>query len=497
MRCVSTRGMGSWSVVLMVAMTCGRSFAGGVVIPTFTDETTTRLIALANVGANDPSEKDYGIGDFDGDGDDDIIVARRNGFNGNNGSPLPNVLLLNENGVLTDRTNVFALGLLTSNRSRDVVIADFDNNGFPDAMVANGPATAPVLLMNRGLDNGNWLGFDTRPGMLPNGFNVDAWTVSAGDIANDDDDFPDVFVGVRSGTDRILINRGSLAGEWQGFADESSRLGGNANTSAVRSSAVVDINQDGDDDIIEDVTNPTAVLRIVSNNGSGMFTSAPQTVISGAAYNFGLGDLNGNGTLDFYGVRNGVDQYRENLGPTAGDLIALGPLFSAAGSNGFGAICRTGDLNTDGTDDFLVADLDQEFPQDCSRRLKIYLNSGVAPYLTNAYPTPQPWTPNGTSDVALIDIDGDGDLDMFIGSCSGNAVFMQDGSPALSGDVDGDGDVDLIDTISFDECANGPNVSPSPLPPPTVAECLDAFDFDGDGDVDFEDFGLFQLAFTG
>ncbi|MEE8154998.1 MAG: FG-GAP-like repeat-containing protein [Phycisphaerales bacterium] len=416
-------------------------------IPSFTDETDGRLVADPDVGDSDTSEKDYGLGDFDNDGDMDIIVARRIALNGNNGSPLPNTLFMNGSGVLTDMTAARAPALLDANRSRDVVVADFNNDGWLDAMIVNGPAAAPVLLINLQDIGDGWLGFSSAPNMLPKGFSVDAWSVAAGDLTNDDDAYPDVFVGVRSGNDRILVNLGAQEGTWRGFEDGSARLGANANTSAVRSSEILDINGDGDEDILEGVTSPTGALRMLANDGAGMFASTPQTIASGAVYNFATGDLDGNGVMDFFGVRNGFDQYRENLGPGKDDAVNLGALFTAPNSNGFGAICRVADLNTDGTDDFLVTDLDQEFPQDCARHLKIFVNSGKSPYLTEAYPVQQPWTPNGTSDVALLDLDDDGDLDMFIGHCTGNSVFTQDGSPNVLGDIDGDGSVGAADLL--------------------------------------------------
>lgn len=469
----------------------------GPVVPTFTDETATFLNAPADVGSADPAEKDYGLGDLDRDGDIDVVVARRTGLNNNNGVALPNTLFMNVDGVLTDLTAELAPGLLVSNRSRDVVVEDFDNDGWLDVLVADGPSNPPVLLMNQGESAGVWQGLVVSPGFLPAGFNIDAWTVSAGDLRNDGDAYPDLFIGVRAGNDRILVNLGAPFGSWLGFVDQSARLGANASTTAVRSSRIVDMNGDGDADIVEDVTNPTGATRMLANDGTGMFTSAPQNFITGATYNFGLGDLDGNGSLDIFGVRNGLDQYRQNLGPDGGDGIVLGALFSAPNSNGFGAICRVADLNGDDTDDFLVADLDQEFPQDCSRRLKIFLNTGVSPFLIDAYPTPQPWTKNGTSDIAMIDLDGDFDLDMLIGHCTGHSVFLQDGSPTHPADFDEDGDIDIDDFAVFDDCMAGPGLPPDPTFPVSPAQCLGAFDFDDDGDVDWNDSQVFLLAYTG
>ena len=420
--------------------------------PTFTNETATRLSG-AGV-STDSSEKDYGIGDFDLDGDDDVIVGRRVGLNINTGSPLPNFLLMNQSGVLTDMTAALAPALSASQRTRDVLIDDFDNDGWLDALIADGPNVAPLLLMNQGESGGSWLGFADMSIMLPAGFNVDAWTAGSGDLLNDGDGYPDVFVGVRTGNDRILINAGDAGAGWLGFTDGSARLGANASTNAVRSVTITDLNGDGDQDIIQGVTG-TGLLRMLPNNGSGMFNAAGQTFANSATYNHALGDLDGDGDLEIFAVQNGNDQYRLNNGPAAGETISLGAAVNAPGTNGFGAICRATDLDGDGLTDFLVADLDQEFPQDCSRRLQILLNDGTGPsFLFDAYPGVVGWTPNGTSDVAPIDIDGDNDIDLLIGHCGGNTVWTQDGTgvviPRFSrGDVNNDGALDVADPVSL------------------------------------------------
>ncbi len=436
-----------------IAVVGGSTLAGDVPIPTFTDETSTRLSAIASVGEADISEKDYGLGDFDNDGDVDIISARRIALKVNTGQPLRNTLFMNESGVLTNRTADFAPALLTSTRSRDVAVADFNEDGWLDALIVHGPSTVPTLLVNLCGKGGAWLGFEERADLLPVGFAVDAWNVSTGDITGDG--FDDAFIGVRLGDDRLLVNLGhDKGGGWLGFADESSRLGGNASTTAVRSSVIVDINGDGDMDLIEGQTCCDGIVRLIPNDGEGNLDGVPQNIFTGQAYNFALGHLDGDGNLDILGVKNALDQIRVNTGPQ-GDVVGWGSLIDLPGSNGFGSIVRVGDLNSDGTDDFLVCDLDQEFPENCTRRLNIYFNSGVEPYLVEGYTSPVAWTPNGTSDVAMIDLDEDGDLDMLIGWCNGQSVFMQDGSPCPA-DLDGDDTVGIGDFLTVLGSWGGP-----------------------------------------
>ncbi len=126
-----------------------------------------------------------------------------------------------------------------------------------------------------------------------------------------------------------------------------------------------------------------------------------------------------------------------------------------------------------------MCDLDQEFPQDCSRRLRIWLGTDPPGGFDDPWPGGAPWLPSGTSDVAPMDLDGDGDLDLVIAHCGGTSVFLQDGggTPGDPADVDGDGTVGLDDLLAvlaaFGPCPGGGDPCPA--------------DVDGDGDVAFAD----------
>ena len=108
----------------------------------FIDAKATVLDAAPELVANDLQEKDYAWGDVDKDGDIDLVIVRKEPFTTT--GKFPNVLLINEDGVLTDRTADFAsnsdtvgdLGFLTPTNDRDVELVDLDLDGWLDIVTA-------------------------------------------------------------------------------------------------------------------------------------------------------------------------------------------------------------------------------------------------------------------------------------------------------------------------------------------------------------------------
>jgi hypothetical protein len=132
-------------------------------------EDPARLVAPPAVGAADTEEKDYAWGDVDGDGDIDLVVVRKEPFT--TPGRRANVLLMNEGGVLTDRTAQYASasdvpgdqGFLTPTSDRDVALADVDGDGWLDSITAvaltdNEPKhlSHPRIYVNKGEIDGVW-----------------------------------------------------------------------------------------------------------------------------------------------------------------------------------------------------------------------------------------------------------------------------------------------------------------------------------------------------
>ena len=129
----------------------------------FVDETSTRLV-LTSIPLNDAEEKDMVAADFDNDGDKDVAIVRKIPFSNPGG--LINVLLMNENGVLVDRTSTLGADFGVSDDCRDVLAFDSNNDGWVDLCNANTFGEQPRLFINQGESGGVWQGFAEDTGFL-------------------------------------------------------------------------------------------------------------------------------------------------------------------------------------------------------------------------------------------------------------------------------------------------------------------------------------------
>jgi hypothetical protein len=457
---------------------------------TFANETATRMpvgpgLNTAATSTSDAREKDYAWGDIDQDGDIDLICVRKQPFTSPGRDP--NILFMNEgiaeghaiNGVLVDRTAQYASatletetwddpqrpggalpdeGFLTWTNDRDVVLADFDNDGWLDLVTATTISDGapkwighPRIYMNLGENKGgDWLGFRYEPDRIPAmvsasgaaGLNPRFCSVAAGDVTGDG--YPDLYFGdydssgaggsgEPAGIDfnnKFLINQGASN---PGFFTDTltSRISAAKLVSAFGAASVIaDMNNDGAIDIVKQTSlqAPTHVAIHHNNPGNvGFFPDATyKNVDTAAPYFASTGDLNNDGRLDLVVTDDGLDKYYLNTG-NAGDGTANFTSFSfGAPSSGFGSQSVPTDLNNDGWNDVLISDVDVDINDCGGGRLNIYRNLGNAPNVTiQEQPLGGGLVAPSTFNVAVFDIDGDGWKDLVIGHCSGTVVWRQ------------------------------------------------------------------------
>ncbi|HEB54097.1 MAG TPA: VCBS repeat-containing protein, partial [bacterium] len=243
--------------------------------------------------------------------------------------------------------------------------------------------------------------------------------------------------------DRLLINDGNGY-----FTDESA-----ARMSAVmlESSfgmkvAIVDMNNDGKLDIMkDDALNAPQAISISYNNTAteGVFGTY-DLPYGNAPYHFNVGDLNNDGWTDFIVSDDGQDRYMLNLGATGSGPATFGSTIAfsysgGGGDDGFGGNNLIVDLDNDGWQDAIIADVDVDI-SGCSRRCHIFRNLGNAP--TNTLQEQivsgqvvggiTPADLQGTFDVAVFDINGDGWKDLVVGRCTGTQVYINDPPTGLT-----------------------------------------------------------------
>ena len=414
------------------------------------DIQTDERLVLSSVANSDDEEKDIWPADLNKDGWTDVIVVRKEPFSAATEPPKSDLLLMNQEGVLVDMTNELAPEFITNpSFARDIYVVDVDEDSWDDVVVVNTFNQQPMLYMNLGEDaDGNWLGLaDESASRFPTLVSDDPLicAVWAGDLTgNGTQDLYFVNYRVNSGggtaKDFLLINDGTGH-----FTDEGATRAGDLLNSAFGTAGQIhDMDGDGDLDIVKNTTlynvfpwNSRGVI-VLFNDGTGNFPTWQNLVPSASPYMFEVVDFNGDGMLDVYVVDDGADKLLTATSHTADVSLGFNTVnLNFSSSNGFGGNVHAADLDLDGDLDIVVSDVDVDIPPcNSSRRMAIYENDNGTfsdPYGNDAFD----WVTN-SYDVALLDINNDGLVDILSGKCAGYDVIMSNNCALAAGSADYD-----------------------------------------------------------
>jgi len=346
---------------------------------TFVDESATRLLPRSNANSTKTA-----FGDLDGDGDVDALVANVLG---------EDLLINNGSGVFTlTNSHLPPPVVIPPTRfdiSADVALADVDNDGDLDAILANeNPFPGSTGDQSRlWLNNGSGV-FTDATNLLPQRIEQTIGILT-GDIDSDGD--IDIIALNRTtpppgpgtgGQDRVYINE---INQGLGFVDETAtRLpAGNDHS---RGGSLVDLNGDGTLDLVvgNSMTQPASLYF---NNGLGVFAAGDFDMTPGTGETITgcvTVDLDGDGDLDVYlpnagpflgghGFDGQADRYFRNNGrgkfkDRTNDHFDLPSDPSTAAA--------FGDIDGDGDLDLVVGNTDNSIPGSGAERLFIQVHNG-------------------------------------------------------------------------------------------------------------------------
>lgn len=366
-------------------------------------EPTPELIAgrfvnatASNLPVNDLKGKcmDATNGDVDGDGDLDLVLAQENATN---------LVLLNDGNA------VFAIGMLDGGDgdNEDVRLVDLDGDGDLDLVTVHEDDQQHYVLENDGVG-----GFVEADGWLPDGLRSTANALEVYDL--DGDGLDELLLG-NAGQNLIL----SRAGDGT-FVDRSAeRPIGDGTTQDL---LFVDVDGDGDDDLF--VVNEEE-NRLFINRGDGSFadeTAERLPSVSSESREADAADIDGDGDLDIVvaNVRFNRDEAPTNrllVNDGSGvfadvtDTAVVGP---ANEDSSF--TVRFFDFDGDGDADVLspINDLGD------GGSIELWENRGDGSFVAPAA-SPFDDAPEGsTFDVEVVDLNGDGAIDVYFCNRSGN-----------------------------------------------------------------------------
>lgn len=320
------------------------------------------------------------VGDFNSDGNADIVIA-------NEGSSNISLLLGNGNGTFGSPTN-FPVG----GQPFGIDKGDMNNDGKLDIVTANNAANNVSVLLGNGA--GNFTSSVTyTTGTAP-------WVVKIADLNNDNNQ--DVIIGaaLSSSSVSVLLGNGAGAlGTATLYAIATEPFGITTN----------DFNNDGHIDIAVSCRGGNNI-GVLLGNSTGSFSNSINTSLAGGPRDIISGDYNNDGKMDVITANQNGSNFSVNFGAGTGTFSA--PVNYVAGTSS--SFVRMADFNMDGTSDVVVVNIG-------GNTISVYKGMGGGTFLPQVVIA----VGSGPQSVGIADFDGDNRPDMEVANfSSSNASIL-------------------------------------------------------------------------
>ncbi len=397
------------------------------------------------------------VADYDNDGDDDIYFACGRPELYSASPEYKNALFRNDDGVFTDVTEEAGVG--DTGFGMSVIFGDVNNDGWLDLFVGNhGPN---VLYRNNG--DGTFTDITEEAGVGDKGYVA---STAFADIDQDGD--LDLFVGnyvafnpeehgeMRSPYHGIDVFMGPLAFTNQkdllyinngsgDFTDKAEEAGINVSPGRAMGAVFFDIENDGDLDLY--VTNDSTYNHVLRNRGDGTFEDISfesggaftESGIEGASMGVVTGDYNNDGLLDLFITsyeqqtdilfRNEGDSILSDV--TAPSKLARSSRMLITWGSGFCDFDADGFLDIFTSNGHLYPQVDSlELGRSYDQGASFYRNKGEEEFedVTETVFS-EDFKPRSGRGAALIDHDGDGDMDIVFNCIDSSPMLLENRSP--------------------------------------------------------------------